>query len=111
MPDGDFAYASRNNVLTGLGGNDRLTGASGNDTFRFNANFGHDTITDFAAGPNSVQHDLITFDQTIFADFDEMMAVTNPVGTNTVITVDAENTLTLLNVSTSSLHRDDFAFV
>ncbi len=99
------------NVLTGLGGNDRLTGAGGDDTFRFNANFGHDTITDFAAGPNSVRHDLVTFDHTIFADFDAMMAATIPIGTNTVITVDAENTLTLLNVSTSSLHRDDFAFV
>ena len=103
--------SSGNNVLTGLGGNDWLTGAGGNDTFRFGANFGHDTITDFAVGPNSVQHDLITFDHTVFADFDAMMAATLPIGTNTVITVDADNTLTLLNVSISSLHRDDFAFV
>ena len=44
---------SGNNVLTGLGGNDRLTGAGGNDTFAFAKNFGHDTVTDFTAGPNS----------------------------------------------------------
>ena len=39
------------------------------------------------------------------------MAVASQVGANTVITVDAENTITLTNVSFSSLHRDDFAFV
>ena len=102
---------SGNNVINGLAGNDRLTGAGGNDTFLFNANFGRDTVTDFAAGPNSVQHDLITFDHALFADFDAVMAATSQVGADTVITVDAENAVTLLNVNMSSLHRDDFAFV
>ena len=102
---------SGNNVLTGLGGNDRLTGAGGNDTFAFAKNFGHDTVTDFTAGPNSDPHDLIVFDHTIFADFDAVMAASAQVGTTTVITVDAQNTLTLANVSVGSLHHDDFAFV
>jgi hypothetical protein len=35
------------------------------------------TITDFTAGPNSVQHDLIVFDQTIFADYEALMAATS----------------------------------
>ena len=101
---------SGNNVLTGLGGNDRLTGGGGNDTFMFHAGFGKDTITDFTAGPNSGPHDLIAIDHTIFADFDALMAASTQVEANTVITVDAENTITLTNVSFNSLHRDDFAF-
>ena len=102
---------SGNNVIHGLAGNDRLTGAGGNDTFAFAENFGRDTVTDFTAGPNSGPHDLIAFEQTIFADYDAVMAATSQVGTNTVITVDADNSVTLLNINMSNLHRDDFAFV
>ena len=102
---------SGNNVINGLAGNDRLTGAGGNDTFLFNANFGKDVVTDLAAGPNSVQHDMLTFDHTLFADYDAVMVSTSQVGADTVITVDADNAVTLLNVNMSSLHRDDFAFV
>ena len=101
---------SGNNVLTGLAGNDRLTGAGGNDTYIFLPGFGKDTITDFAAGPNSGRHDLIVFDDTIFADFDALAAASAQVGANTVITVDADNSITLANVNIGSLHHDDFAF-
>ena len=76
----------------------------------FHAGFGHDTITDFTAGPNSGPHDLIAIDHTIFADFDAVMAASTQVGTSTVITVDAQNTITLANVSLGSLHHDDFSF-
>ena len=100
-----------NNVITGLGGDDRLTGAGGIDTFFFNETFGRDTITDFTAGPNSGSHDLIAFDHTIFADFDAVLAASTQVGTSAVITVDAQNSVTLSNVSVGSLHHDDFAFV
>jgi Ca2+-binding RTX toxin-like protein len=101
---------SGNNTITGLAGNDTLTGGGGNDTFVFGTGFGKDSITDFAPGPNSGQHDMIAFDDSIFADFDAMMAASTQVGANTVITVDAENAITLMNVSVSSLHHDDFAF-
>jgi len=101
---------SGNNTITGLAGNDTLTGGGGNDTFVFGTGFGKDSITDFAPGPNSGQHDMVAFDDSIFADFDAMMAASTQVGANTVITVDAENAITLMNVSVSSLHHDDFAF-
>ena len=38
------------------------------------------------------------------------MAASTQVGASTVITVDAQNTITLANVSLGSLHHDDFAF-
>ncbi len=100
-----------NNVISGLGGNDMLTGAGGNDTFVFLPSFGKDTITDFTAGPNTGPHDLIAFDHTMFADFDAVLAASAQVGSSTVISFDAQNTVTLVNVSVGSLHHDDFAFV
>jgi Ca2+-binding RTX toxin-like protein len=99
------------NVISGLGGNDKLTGLVGSDTFVFLPGFGNDTITDFAAGPNTGPHDLIVFDQTIFADFNSVMAASAQVGTSTVIALDAQDSVTLNNVSLSSLYHDDFAFV
>ena len=98
------------NVLTGLGGNDSLTGGGGNDTFVFAPGFGKDTITDFTPGPNSGQHDVIAVDHSIFADFAAVMAASAQVGADTVITADANNSITLANVNVSSLHHDDFAF-
>jgi serralysin len=106
------------NVLSGLAGADTLIGGSGNDTqtggtesdtFVFHAGFGIDTITDFVAGAGS--DDLIEFDASFFADFNAIMAAAFTSGANTVITLDASNTLTLQNVILSSLHQDDFRLV
>ena len=99
--------SSGNNIITGLAGNDKLTGAGGDDTFVFLPGFGNDTITDFTAGPNSGPHDVIAIDHTIFADFDAVMAASTQVGSSTVITADAQNAITLANVSVGSLHHDD----
>ena len=55
----------------------------GNDTFVFLTGFGRDT------GANTGPHDLITFDHTIFADFDAVVAASAQVGASTVITLDA----------------------
>lgn len=41
---------SGNDVLIGLGGEDRLTGGAGNDTFVLTDALAPDTITDYAAG-------------------------------------------------------------
>jgi Ca2+-binding RTX toxin-like protein len=53
--------------LFGGGDDDTLTGSSGNDTFVFNAGFGHDTITNFAAG--SGVGDVIEFRDGMFVSF------------------------------------------
>ena len=46
----------------------------------------------------------------MFADFDSVVAAASQAGSNTVITLDADNTLTLTNVMVSALHHDDFSF-
>ena len=99
-----------NNVITGLGGNDILTGGGGNDTFVFGPNFGKVTITDFTADPTSSEHDQISFDHNTFANFDAVMAASAQVGADTVISVDADHSVTLTNVNLSTLHHDAFAF-
>ena len=98
-----------NDVLVGGAGNDALTGGSGNDTFVFKAGFGHDVITDFVAGAGT--DDAIEFQNNIFADFDAVLAAASASGSDTVITVDADNSITLQNVALASLHQDDFHIV
>jgi Ca2+-binding RTX toxin-like protein len=101
--DGDF--------LGGGAGNDSLTGGAGNDTFIFDAysnvpvNIGNDIITDFTAG------DHIQIDDAIFADFADMQAHMQQVGSDVVITYDGNNSITLQNHTIGSLSASDFLFV
>ena len=92
-------------TLVGGRGDDRLAGGDGPDTFVFGPNFGNDVITDFD------RNDVISFDHTIFDSFADVMAAAHREGHNTVITVDASNTLTLQEVLPSQLHANDFMFV
>ena len=98
-----------NDSLFGDSGNDTLSGAAGNDTFIFKSGFGLDTLTDFTAGAGS--QDVIQLDQDVFADFASVLAAASQVGSDTLITYDAANVLTLKNVAMTSLHQDDFRFM
>lgn len=96
--------------LDGGSGDDELTGGAGSDVFVFKAtNFGKDTITDFLAGSGS--DDVIEFDDAVFADLSAVLAAATQVEADTVITYDADNTITLKNVTKTNLHTDDFRFV
>jgi Ca2+-binding RTX toxin-like protein len=115
------------NILNGAWGNDILIGGAGNDTFRddngnetmygglgddtfiFVDEFGNDVISDFAAG--AMSEDVIEFDDDVFADFAAVLAAAQQDGSDTVITADGNNSVTLSNVALSALHVDDFRFV
>ncbi len=92
-----------NDILIGSNHNDTLVGGAGSDTFVFKAGFGHDTITDFAAAT-----DYLSFDHSIFADVVALLEATTDHGTYTVITFDANNTVTLNDVNKADLqaHAD-----
>jgi Ca2+-binding RTX toxin-like protein len=94
-----------NDVLTGGAGNDRLTGGSGSDLFVFGAGFGKDIVTDFAG------NDRIVFDDGLFDTFQEVRAASRQVGSSVVITLDADNTITLQHVNLNSLQANDFLFL
>jgi Ca2+-binding RTX toxin-like protein len=85
--------------LDGGAGDDRLTGEKGPDLFVFHAGFGEDTITDLGNG------DRIQFDSEVFEDAQAVLDASQPVGGNTVITLDSNNTITLVGVT--SLQADD----
>ncbi len=99
-----------NNVLTGGLGADFLTGGAGNDTFVFATGFGKDKISDVQAG-NGATDVLQLSLGTAFDTFAEVMAVSTQVGADTVITISANDTITLTGLLKTSLVADDFIFV
>jgi trimeric autotransporter adhesin len=99
-----------NDQLTGGAGNDILTGGIGNDTFNFSAGFGKDVITDFIAGLGATDILHLTLG-TAFDTYAEVMAAATQVGTDVVITIDANNSITLQHVLMTALVADDFLYV
>jgi VCBS repeat-containing protein len=102
------APASTNIVASSA--NQTLTGTAGADNFVFTANFGKDTITNYAPGTDS-----ITLDHTAFSgNVNALLAAAQDDGNgNTVITVDANDTITLQHVLKQQLaaHTSDFHFI
>ena len=94
-----------NDILTGAGGADRLLGGSGSDIFVFTLGFGQDTVTDFSPS------DMLRIDHAIFANWTTLLNDAQQVGTSTVITASAGNTITLQNVAISSLNASQVEFV
>ena len=76
----------------------------------FHDNFGNDVVTDFQDRANG-QNDILEFSNTPFANYTELMAAAAEVDSDVVITVDADNSVTLRDVSLSQLGADDFLFV
>jgi Ca2+-binding RTX toxin-like protein len=93
-------------MLDGGAGSDVLIGNAGSDTFVFHPNPGHDTITDFDPSPNG--GDILRFDHTMFASVQDIFAHSAQSGANVVITIDAQDDVTLLNVNLASLASYDF---
>ncbi|WFU51539.1 calcium-binding protein [Sinorhizobium terangae] len=101
-------FNAADTIAGGLG-DDTLTGGAGNDAFVFRPGFGLDTITDFKAGSGA--GDVLEFQNTLFANFESVLAAAAQAGSDTVITFDAANTITLKNVTLANLHADDVRFV
>ncbi|WP_293970434.1 calcium-binding protein [Sphingomonas sp.] len=100
---------SQANTLIGNSGDNVFTGRAGADTFGFRAGFGHDAITDFTSG-GGVDGDFIAFASGTFSSYGDVMAHTAMVGNDTVITLDANNSITLKNKQMSALSSADFVF-
>jgi serralysin len=92
----DLDGGNGKDTVNGGAGDDVLTGGNGPDLFVFNAGFagfGDDVITDFS------NNDHIQFDDELFESPEDVLDASEQVGGNTVITLDAENTVTLLGVA------------
>jgi hypothetical protein len=76
----------------------------------FSSQFGHDVIADFAA--SGLTHDRINFHgNSVLNSFTNVMSHATQVGSGVVISMDANDTLTLNNVSRTSLTAADITFV
>ncbi|WP_197283858.1 calcium-binding protein, partial [Rhizobium acidisoli] len=106
--DNIIVGGSGSNTLKGGAGNDTLTGGAATDVFIYSTNWGHDTITNFVA--TGFAQDVISIDDSIFADWDSLFAATEQSGDDTIIRADADNTITLTNVALANLHSWDFSF-
>lgn len=103
-----------NDFFFGGAGNDIMTGGAGFDLFHFRSSSdmfeGKDTIMDFAAGVGL--GDVLAFSSDADVDsFEDMIAHGAQVGANTVFTFDNGDTLTLRNVTLTSMVSDDFLFL
>nr|MBC8240808.1 Ig-like domain-containing protein [Alphaproteobacteria bacterium] len=97
-----------NDVIGGGGGDATLIGVGGDDLFVFNIGGGDDTVNDFVAGAGS--DDALDISDFGFANLASLLAVTNDAGANTVIQLDANDSITLIGVNEAQLHQDDFLF-
>ncbi len=104
-----------NNVLNGLAGKDRLDGRAGNDTLRgggdgdtfvFETGGGRDRIADFDAAADHI--DLSRWNA--LSRFSDMMNHHLTVSGHDLLIRAGDDTLTLLGVEKSDLHRSDFSF-
>ncbi len=85
--------------LVGGAGDDLLYGNDGADIFFFALSDGHDVIADFGGS------DLIQFDDVVAPSLDDL----SQVGNDTVLTLDAETSVTLLGVDVDQV-ADQFMF-
>jgi Ca2+-binding RTX toxin-like protein len=106
-----------NDTLSGLGGidylvggagNDVMTGGAGADVFVFNLGSGRDTITDFWAGTGRT--DRIQFADGQFGSFAAVLSQAVDTSSGVVITVSADDSLSLSGLQISQLRADDFLF-
>jgi Ca2+-binding RTX toxin-like protein len=102
-----FFGSSGNDTFSGGGGNDTLSGNAGSDTFLFRPGDGHDRVSSF--GDTAGDQDIIDL-RGVFASFEAVMAATQQVGNDTVITVNEATSISLVSFSPSGLTPDDFRF-
>lgn len=103
--------------ILGLAGADTLDGAAGDDVFVFAAGFGNDLITGFVAGAGT--DDEIQLTKAMLGvggsappqtAFNALLARTEDVAGDAVITIDSQNMITLAGVAKVSLDIGDFIF-
>jgi hypothetical protein len=85
--------------------NEIFTGKSGDDTYIFSGGFGKDTIKDFQASS-----DIVQFDHNVFSNFASAMSHAAQVGSDVVISFDANNSVSLHNTLLSQLTANNFHF-
>jgi Ca2+-binding RTX toxin-like protein len=98
-----------NDTLDGGSGNDIYIGGAGDDVFKFSNDSGNDTTQDFTAGAGTLER-ISLADVTGFSNLSDVVAVSTQQGSNTVIQLSLDDSITLVGVNVNNLHQDDFLF-
>ncbi|MCV3768550.1 M10 family metallopeptidase [Rhizobium sp. TRM95796] len=85
---------------------DTLTGGTDADTFVFEDNDGLDRITDFQNGFDKLELDGFSYGST-----SQVVALAKQVGSNVVLTIDTDQTVTLANIKLAVIDASDFLLV
>ena len=83
-----------------------MFGDTGDDLFIFTDGAGNDTVNDFTAG--AATDDVLDVSAFGFATEANAIAAATQVGADTVIQLDADDSVTLLGVNAGLLNDDDF---
>ena len=84
--------------------------SAGNDTFVFSGNFGQSFVTDFQPGAGI--NDVLQLDSSQWTSVQNILNHTADDGHgNTVITLDAQDSITLYHVQKAQLVADDFLLI
>ena len=102
------AVADPGEIVGAPGVNDVLNATADHDMFIFKPGFGHDTVTGFQSGAGT--DDVIQLENMGYTDLAGVLADTQQVGADAVITVDASNSITLAGINVANLHDDDFRY-
>jgi hypothetical protein len=105
--EGDLSWntLNGNDTLVASTANSTLFGNPGNTTFAIGPSPGQDKIYNFATGQDTLQ-----FNHALFANFAAAMTNATQVGANTVLSIDANDSVTLENVNKNSLTASNFRF-
>ena len=117
----DVANANGTTTTTGHGdnlliddvaGDDTLTGGGNNETFIFDATFGHAILTDFHDHISGITHDTLSLPISEFASFAALLHDASQLGTAVLITASNGDKLTLQETTLASVHAAsaDFKF-
>jgi Ca2+-binding RTX toxin-like protein len=105
--------SASSDILAGLGGSDVLRGSRGNDVFVFEAKGGRDRIMDFEdIGRRQDTLDVSFFDFDVnSANFAAWKAShMNQVGRDTIVTLDSDTSIRLVDIKVKAIGFDDFLF-
>ncbi|MGZ5853413.1 MAG: Ig-like domain-containing protein [Xanthobacteraceae bacterium] len=100
-----------NAAIISTAANEVMTGKAGSDTFVFGPHIGQDIVTNFTVAGSD--HDVLAFSHSAFSDVAALLAHAAQAGPNVVISIDAANSVTIDNVTTTILqqHPQDIHFL
>ncbi len=101
----DFLNGSAgDDILIGMAGNDTLNGGAGADEFVLTVGSGHDVIVDFSV----ISGDFLNISAFGFDDLEAVLAVSADIGSDMIINLSDEDSVTVLGVNQDDLLVDDF---